>query len=141
MLTKFNYMLIMFNTFWVVVVVVFFRTKKQVCWNLAPVCPIFSMWTPIWDHFLKKIWCQYQINHRLKSVSHIDAPTLSRTFFKVFMFVYFGSSSFMLFCILVHTHCKAPGPMVVAKGTIVAFVFFSRNWIWFTLMQIEMYQM
>ena len=34
---------------------VFFRTNKCTHWHFAKICPIFSPWTPIWDHFVH-IW-------------------------------------------------------------------------------------
>ena len=31
----------------------FFGTEKDAHWNFAKICPIFSPWTPIWDHFVR----------------------------------------------------------------------------------------
>ena len=31
---------------------VFLPTKKDAHWNFAKICPIFSPWAPIWNHFV-----------------------------------------------------------------------------------------
>ncbi len=43
----------------------FLRIKTNSHWNFAKICPIFSPWTPIWDHFVHLWMIPYQNNPRL----------------------------------------------------------------------------
>ena len=55
----------------------FFRIKKDAHWNVAKICPIFSPWTPIWDHFVHFGWCRYQKQPpvKLKSAKQFQKKT------------------------------------------------------------------
>ena len=37
----------------------FFRTNKNEHLHFARICPIFSPWNPIWNHFVHFGWCLY----------------------------------------------------------------------------------
>ena len=43
----------------------FYRIKKDMHWNFATICRIFSPWTPIWNHFVHFWMIPYQNNPRL----------------------------------------------------------------------------